>query len=173
MRIEIIKTIILSQKKDKLYFILLSLISIVCLSCEKREAYFHFRELKDAQWSKYDTLYFDIDSSSVVLNVPLDIHIELVNNSDYPYQNIWLQLQSDFGTDSTTNIVEKQYLLADNMGKWNGSGFGSSYQTSFIYLSDFVFTERRNYQLKVIQSMRDEPLYGLEKVGIKISLSDN
>lgn len=168
MRIEIIEMKVLSKMKHKSYYFLFLLIGIICLSCQQQETYYHFHELKDAKWSKSDTLYFDIDSNSVHLNTPLDLHVELINNSDYPYQNIWLFFQNNIEQDST-RITEKQYLLADNTGKWNGSGFGSSYQTSFIYLKNIIFTEKRNYRFKIIQGMRDEPLNGIEKVGLKIS----
>lgn len=170
MRIRIIETAVLRMKHKFYFTVFLSILSIICLSCQKEETYYHFHELKNAQWSKYDTLYYDIDSSSILIDIPLDIHIELTNNSDYPYQNIWLYTQDNFSIDST-QMREKQYMLADNMGKWHGAGFGSSYQTSFILQNNFTFTEKRNYRLRIIQGMRDEPLYGIEKVGIKISIA--
>ncbi len=155
----------------KLIHLICLFIGIICLSCEHRETYYHFYELKNAQWSKTDTLYFNIDSSQIVLNTPVDVQVELNNNSDYPYRNIWLFIQDDFANDKFVKY-EKQYELADDMGKWFGSGFGSLYQLSLNYKERVLFTQKRNYQIKIVQGMRDEPLTGIEKVGVKISVSE-
>lgn len=164
---------ILQRMKHKYtYVISILIIGLVCLSCEKREAYYHFSELKDTGWSKFDTLYFDIDTMSVIPNVPLDITIELANNSDYPYQNIWLYVSDNF-EGNTFNLEEKQYELADKLGKWHGSGFGSLYQLSLMYKKGVVLREKRNYQLKIVHGMRNEPLLGIEKIGVKIANTQN
>lgn len=155
------------RMKPKFVYIGILMIVFVCLSCEKRETYYHFSELKDASWSKLDTLYFDIDSLSVIPDTPFDITIVLVNNSDYPYQNIWLYAFDNF-EDSIFSFEEKQYELADKLGKWHGSGFGSLYQLPLPYKKDVIFKAKRNYQLKIVHGMRDEPLLGIEKIGVKI-----
>jgi gliding motility-associated lipoprotein GldH len=159
----------LRMKPKYIYFSLL--IILICLSCKNREAYYNFYELKDSEWSKLDTLYFDIDSAAIQLNTPYDICIELVNNSDYPYQNIWLYFQDNFERNSFVK-VEKQYELADPLGKWYGSGFGSLYELSLDYKKRISFSEKRNYQLKVVQGMRDEPLVGIEKIGVRLIPSE-
>lgn len=156
------------RMKHKFIYISILIIGIVCLSCEKREAYYRFSELKDANWSKLDTLYFDIDSLSVITDTPFNITIELANNSDYPYQNIWLYTLDNF-EDSIFSQKEIQYELADKLGQWYGSGFGSLYQLPLLYKKDVVFKEKRNYQLKIVHGMRDEPLFGIEKIGVKIA----
>lgn len=169
MKIGTIEMTILLRMKDKvIYIISILTIILVCLSCENREAYYRFNELKEANWSKLDTIYFNIDSLSVQPNVSYDVAIELMNNSDYPYQNIWFYIQDDFEDIGFTH-EEKQYELADKLGKWHGSGFGSLFQLSLLYKKDVIFQEKRNYQLKIVHGMRNEPLQGIEKVGLKIT----
>lgn len=133
--------------------------------------YYSFQELDKGKWSQSDTLCFDIDSASVILNTPVYCNIELVNNTDYLYQNIWLYIQDDFSGETSVN--EKQYELCDEYGKWYGSGFGSLYQLGLSYKREIVFRERKNYRIRIIQGMRDEPLVGIEKVGIKLAISPN
>ncbi len=165
-------TIRLRMKHKFVYSLSILILVFVCLSCEKREAYYHFNEIAGAGWSKFDTVYFDIDSMAVTPNVRYDITIELANNADYPYQNIWLYIQDNFEGKGFTS-TEKQYELADKLGKWHGSGFGSLYQLSLLYKREVVFPKKHNYQLKIVQGMRDEPLLGLEKVGLKIVQTGN
>lgn len=156
--------------KIKIKYLGVITIILICLSCSNREAYYHFNELKSGEWSKFDTIYFNIDSSSINVNTKYDITIELVNNTEYPYQNIWLYIQDDFDKKGFSK-TEKQYQMADALGKWSGSGFGSLYQLSLNYKQQVVFSEKRSYQLKIVQGMRDEPLIGIEKIGLKIEPS--
>lgn len=151
-----------------IYIILFVCLAVGFSSCQEKEIYYHFEEIKDAKWSKYDTLVFDIDSTLFELNKPYNITIEVTNNINYPYQNIWFFVQTDFGYNSIFSEISKEYLLADEFGRWKGSGFGSLYQTSLSFDKQVTFDTKRNYQIRVQQGMRDEPLVGIEKVGIKI-----
>lgn len=161
------------MSRKLLYILYCICTGLLFVSCDSDEIYFNFRELESSEWSKSDTLCFDIDSSSIVLNKPVRFDIELANNSDYPYQNIWLHIQDNFSNDSVYTTLEKQYGLCDEYGKWYGSGFGSLYQLSLEYRKNILFKEKRNYRVKIIQGMRDEPLTGIEKIGIKLSLDSD
>ncbi|MFV0537574.1 MAG: gliding motility lipoprotein GldH [Dysgonomonas sp.] len=138
------------------------------ISCNHREIYYNFHELKNAEWVQSDTLFFDIDTTLFELNIPYQMSIEVTNNVSYPYQNIWLFVQTNLENDSTFSDVSKEYLLADKFGKWKGSGFGSLHQLS-LPMNDIVFKEKRNYRIKIEHGMQDEPLIGIEKLGVKIS----
>ena len=158
------------MKINRIYFSLFIII-LICLSCNNRETYYQFHELKGSNWSKLDTIYFDIDSSAIHLGTNYNLIIELVNNTEYPYQNVWLHIQDDLANSRFTK-VEKEYELADVTGKWFGSGFGPLYTLSLNYKKNISFSEKRNYQIKIVQGMRDEPLTGIEKIGLKIEPSD-
>lgn len=155
------------RMKLKPVYILGIMISLICLSCNNREAYYHFNEFVDLKWSKQDTVVFDIDSSAIEPGVPYDVELEIVNNTDYKYQNIWFYMRDDFAAKAPV-AYEVEYTIADRDGNWYGSGFGSMYQLTVSYKKMFVFTEKRNYFLKIVHGMRDEPLVGIEKIGIKI-----
>lgn len=152
-----------------IYIMYVTILALVFYSCQQGEIYYQYKEPLNGEWSKTDTLIFDIDSTAFELNVPYDISIEVTNNVAYRYQNIWLFVQSNLDNDSTYTYVKKEYLLADEFGKWKGSGFGSLYQTSLALDRGVMFKEKRNYRIKIEQGMRDEPLEGIEKVGIRIS----
>ena len=155
--------------KHKAFFVLCSaLLLLINISCDKQEIYYHFHELKNAEWQQKDTLIFDIDSTLIELDKPYSLSIEVSNNVNYPYQNIWFFTQSNIETDSIYTDISKEFQLADEFGKWHGSGFGSIYQSSLNF-GKITFKEKRNYRIKLEHGMRDEPLKGIEKVGIKIS----
>lgn len=137
------------------------------VSCGQKEAYYKFYELNSGQWSKEDTLKFTIDSSLIDITKRYQITLEVVNTADYAYQNIWFFLEDNI-KDSTLVAYNKQYMLADNFGNWLGAGFGSLYQLPLVYKDSVEFTEKRNIEIKVVHGMRDEPLKGIDKIGIKI-----
>lgn len=144
------------------------LLVLINISCDKQEIYYHFHELKDEAWVQNDTLVFDIDSTLFELNKPYDLTIEVTNSVNYPYQNIWIFVQSNIDADSVFVDNSKEFLLADKLGKWQGSGFGTLYQSSLPF-GEITFKEKRNYRIKIEHGMRDQTLSGIEKVGIKIS----
>jgi hypothetical protein len=67
------------------------------------------------------------------LNKPYDLAIEVTNSVSYPYQNIWFFVQSNIDADSVFVDTSKEFLLADKLGKWQGSGFGTLYQSSLPF----------------------------------------
>lgn len=163
------ENLIRRNRKNKVLITICTILFFVATSCNKRgDVYSHFYELKDAQWSQNDTLYFQIDSTLFSLNKAYELSLEITNNVSYSYQNIWLLIESDLTSDSGFVKIEKEFFLADEFGKWQGSGFGTLYQISFP-LGEIRFPAKRNYNIRMIQGMRDENLKGIEKIGIQIS----
>lgn len=146
----------------------LLLLAAINVSCDRQEVYYQYHELKDAKWGYKDTLTYVIDSSLFEINVPYRLTIELTNGVGYPYQNIWLFMQTDLDNDSVYTESSREYMLADEFGKWYGSGFGSLFQST-LDAGQVVFKEKRSYRIWLEHGMRDESLPGIEKVGIKVS----
>ncbi len=159
------------MKLKSIVYILSIIISLICLSCNNREAYYHFIELKNNSWSKLDTLTFEIDSTTISAGVPYDIDLEIVNNANYEYQNVWIYTKDNFEGKKTL-AYEVEYTIADKDGNWYGSGFGTVYQLTVSYKKKYIFKDKRNYTLSIVHGMRDEPLTGIEKIGVKIIPSE-
>lgn len=139
-------------------------------SCEEKSvSYAHFYELKNAEWQQTDTLFFTIDSTLFSINELYTLSLEMSNNPKYPYKNIWLYAQSNFENDSIFANSEREFQLADESGKWNGSGFGILYQSSFIIERNIIFRDKRSHIIKIRHGMKDNPLIGIEKIGVKLS----
>lgn len=162
-------SLIRKSRRLNIVFIFSFVLFLTNTSCNDKDVYYRFHELKDAEWDQKDTVNFEIDSSVFELNKPYSLTLELTNNVNYPYQNIWFFIRENIDNDSIFTNKEKEFQLADNFGRWQGSGFGNLYQSSFP-LDKITFREKRNYLIKVVHGMRDQKLYGIEKVGIKISL---
>lgn len=160
----------IKNRRHKAVALFAGLLSLFCLfSCDQREPYFQYNELKEAAWKQHDTLFFTIDSASYEVGIPYNLYLEVTNNVNYPYQNIWFFTWDNVVNDSVYEHREKEYSLADEFGKWNGEGFGSLYQSTFMYKDHVVFVKNRDVQIKILHGMRDEELSGIEKIGIRLS----
>ncbi len=156
--------------KHKTALAVISSCILMNISCQKQEVYSHFYEIKDAAWNQSDTLIFDIDSTLIEVNKPYTLSIEVSNNVNYPYQNIWFFVQDNIQSDSAYVQQSKEYQLADEYGKWLGSGFGSIYQISLPLYDTLSFDQKRSYRIKLLHAMRDKALQGIEKVGLRLNI---
>lgn len=165
------RNLIKKSLKHNLIFILYSFsLLFFTTSCgEKEVKYSFFHELKNSEWRQRDSLSFEIDSAHFSINEPYTLNLEISNNPKYPYKNIWISALHNFKSDSIFSCVEKEFQLADESGKWNGDGFGILYQSSFILEETIIFREKRNYIIKIRHVMKDSPLIGIEKIGIRLS----
>lgn len=160
------------NKHKRIFLVLCILLTAIFFSsCNKGEIYYDFKTIKDEKWSKNDTLYFHIDSGMIQPGEKYNISIELSNSANYPYQNIWLYVSDNFRHTVFEN-KSKQYMLADEFGRWYGSGWGAIYQMSLEYGKELIFFESRDYCIKIVHGMRNEPLEGIEQIGVKIVKSE-
>ncbi len=160
------------QNKLSFAFLSIFVLMLVAVSCSEREAYYKFGEIKDGSWAAEDALLFIIDSTDLDNNKRYDVSVEITNNVDYPYQNLWLFSEYN-KEDSSIVKAQKEFMLADEFGKWQGSGFASLYQSSFPVLRSVRFAKGVKYQIHIRHGMQDTILHGIEKIGLKITEAEN
>ncbi len=131
------------------------------------EVFYKFSHIPKSKWSKENILLFDTDSMHVDASKKYDVFIELSHNAQYPYQNLWFFVKQNLQNKHYTNdTIEIE--LADIYGKWNGNGFGGIYQISIPYKTAISINPEKRCSVYIVQGMRDEPITGIEKVGLKI-----
>lgn len=108
-----------------------------------------------------------MDSLDTRAGVAYDVTIEISSGHIYPYRNIWLQINHNL-TDTLLRSDTVQYRLADDHGKWLGSGVGGLNQLSLPFLTSIPLDTAHHYRLAIAQVMNDDPLTGIEKVGLKV-----
>lgn len=145
------------------------IIALVFVSCREKETFFKFEQLKDAKWQQTDTLEFYVDSTHIDITKFYRVSVEVTNGSNYPYSNLWLSIEyTGQQVNSIQYNLSKEIILADNLGKWSGAGFGSLYQSSLLLGDSVVFPIKQDYKFTIIHTMQDNPLKGIERVGLKI-----
>lgn len=96
------------------------------------------------------------------------IYVNFRHTSDYRYANLWLRFHI-IGPDKKQIIERQEFQLALPNGQWLGKGSGSLYSYELIYKENYKFKTKGNYAIIVEQNMRDNPLRGVNDVGLRIA----
>ena len=143
-----------------IFFIFLS-------SCDGGAVYYRYHPIKNGNWNRQAAVDFLMDSLPVDRDTRYDIVLEIVNNNQYPYQNLWLLVQQNMAdTSFVSDTVE--ITLADPQGKWLGKGSAGLYQLSVPYKTSLALDSTRAYLVRIRQVMKDNPIKGIEKVGLLV-----
>jgi len=145
-------------------FIFVSII-LGIISCSHKETFLKFHSFANAKWNRDNPAVFNVkieDNSQ-----RYDVSIELRNNDDYPFSNIWLFVDYKM-PDGNSRVDTIGADLADIYGKWQGKGL-SLYNLSIPYESTILFPDTGIYIFSIRQGMRIDPLTGISDIGLKVS----
>ena len=143
-----------------------TLMVLLCYSCTQSTISHQYHSISKEGWKRESVLDYEVLIDS--LNKECNIDIELSYNNNYAYRNIYLFVS---GVDSTENQIFSDTLnvtLADEYGKWLGNGWGTSYQQRVEYKPSYRFPASGAYKISVKQGMRDNPIVGIERVGVRV-----
>ena len=134
-------------------------------SCSRKEVFFNYHSFANAEWNLNDPAVFNVtieDNSQ-----PYDVSIELRNNDNYPFSNIWLFIDKKApGGNNRTDTIDVN--LADVNGKWYGKGL-SLYNLSILHETSVLFPDTGIYVYSITQGMKENPLKGISDIGLKVS----
>lgn len=165
-----------NEETDRLVITVRDLsMGILCLlftlaSCSGGEVYYHFHHIDQAKWQRDNVLIFTMDSALFQSDKEYNLSIELSTNPGYPYRDLWLKVDHNL-TDTVFHTDTLHITIADEQGIWLGSGVGGIHQLSSPYLGQLYPSLRDSitgYRVIIGQLMHDNPLKGVEKVGLKI-----
>jgi gliding motility-associated lipoprotein GldH len=154
-------------------FILLNCFLALLLSCGESEEYYVFKHISDGQWSKDSVVCLQFDSLRLNSSDIYHVDIEIVHNKSYPYQDLWLLIGENL-QDSILQYDTLKCWVSDQFGRWLGSGGSGLHQLSVSYKKNINVQDTvRNYCFFIQQFMKDDPLLGVEKIGVKIYKAKN
>ena len=122
-------------------------------------------EIDHNGWNSIDNASFDWDV--IDLDLRYDAFIDIRHNSDYPYSNLYLFLDFTFpnGNQRRDTLA---CVLADERGRWFGSGIGDIIDHRVSFQENFEFPINGKYRLKVAHGMRQDPLVGITDLGFRL-----
>ena len=146
-------------------FLLVIFISLFTCACSNNDVFFQYKTIAPQGWNKDSLNKFDIKISDTVS--AYNIYVNVRNRGEYPYQNLWLFLNKT--TPDKIQIHDSiECYLADQRGKWLGSGIGSVREMTILYQQNTHFKKAGTYHYIINQGMRDTILIGINDIGMRV-----
>lgn len=148
----------------KLFFAVLLAAAGLC-ACDQDKIYESNVRIPAEGWKRTEHARFEAEITDTVS--PCHIYINVRNNSRYKYMELWLFV----GAYSPSGAVERdtvKIMLADHRGKWLGNGLGDKFDTRLLFRKNVRFPTAGKYVLEYEQASRDEPLIGIDDIGLRI-----
>lgn len=146
--------------------LLITLLSILTISCGKIDLYEKQVQMPSQQWY-YDNVpefTFHIDDTTSLYN----IYVVLRHTDLYKYNNIWLRISSKAPVDSIHFQMINLILANDNKG-WEGTGMDDIFEVrKNISPGPVSFKSSGDYTFSLAQIMRENPLKYILNVGIRV-----
>ena len=140
-------------------------------SCDKTRVFDRYESIP-GDWHRDSLVRFRFNAPDTVNNY--DLFLNLRNNSDYNFSNIYLITELNFPNGKVISDT-LQYEMAAPGGEWLGTGFGDVKESKLWYKENIRFTEAGEYLLTVQQAMRKrdsvqgiQQLEGITEVGFRI-----
>ncbi len=135
-------------------------------ACGISDVYNEMNTLPDNGWFKRDVQRF---TAGLPENPDrYDLYLSVRHNGDYIYRNLWLFVTYvDEQGKALVDTVNCE--LADEFGRWTGSGWGSYYQREILLNDHYRFPQGKEALFTVQQAMRDDRIRGITHVGLRIA----
>lgn len=123
----------------------------------------------EGTWKRSDTVVFCV-------NIPdaghhFNFYIDIRNNTDYRYSNLYVFLHSEFPNGNITHDT-LEFILAKKDGEWIGKGMGNVKENNILIRPNLIFPDTGTYCFTLEQAMRVEELQGIEDIGIRIEKAE-
>ena len=149
---------------------ILSLVAAVILfSCDPNLVYEKNIKIPDGIWYRDNTVLFEVVIEDTISSHNLFVNVR--NTSLYPMSNLYLFIETTAPSGhSVRDTVE--VILADEKGKWQGSGLGDIWDLQQLYKQNVRFAQRGKYSFEFKQAMRTEKLPFILDVGLRVEKAD-
>lgn len=147
------------------YAYLIFVFVFVFSSCDKGRVFDENKTISENQWYYKNIIPFDVQIGDT--NKLYNVYVNLRITADYKYSNIFMWLHTT-NPEKKTDQRRVEIRLADDGGKWLGSGLGDIYDYQFPVLQKVKFPASGFYRFELEQNMRDDTLGYIKAVGVRV-----
>ncbi|MBJ2174322.1 gliding motility lipoprotein GldH [Aureibaculum sp. A20] len=152
-------------------------VSIALISCNDNLVFNQYKSMPNAEWHKDSLVKFEFSPIDTISRN--NVYINLRNNNDYAYSNLFLIVGIDF--PNNYKVVDTlEYEMADVDGKFLGEGLTDLKENVLEFKSNVIFPTTGTYNISIQQAMRKSgevdgitSLKGVTDVGIQIEKMNN
>ncbi len=142
----------------------LSLMVLAFMSCTHKPVFSSYKAISNQSWDADSVVCFNVDIEDTTLAVQLILQVR--HNDNYPYQNMWVFVdKTSPDHHTTTDTIE--FYLADQRGRWLGSGAGNVRLMPVLIDEHYTFPVKGVYNFAVRHGMRTTQLQGIQDIGIE------
>lgn len=160
-----------TQILNKLVIVVVASLALSFIACDKNQIFDKF-ETTNGSWKKSDIKKFTFEQKDTVN--PYNLFINIRNNSDYPYNNLFLIVKMS-DSKGKTIVDTLQYQMANPDGSLLGNGFTDFKESKLFYRENFKFNKPGSYTVAIEYATRengkikgDSILPGVSDVGFRI-----
>ena len=153
----------------KTRYLFLLFVAALFSSCDKQVVFEKNISIPEYNWDMNNILRLETEISDTVS--PHNIYINVRNGSGYEYSNLFLFMT----TITPKGLVARDTLeltLADDRGKWTGSGSGDVWDNRILFRKNFKFPEAGMWRFELQQAMRINPLPQVMDAGMRIEKAE-
>lgn len=155
--------------------LLLFFVVVLFFSCDDKRFFDEYKSVQNS-WHKDSIVTFDVANFDT--SKKYDLFINLRDNADYQYNNIFL-IVSVLQPNKQVKVDTLEYEMANPDGSLLGNGFSDVKENKLVYKLNESFKLKGNYKIKIQQAMRetgkiegDLKLKGISEVGLRIEKKD-
>ena len=142
---------------------------IILSSCDPNLVYEKNIRIPDGIWYRDNIVHFEVVVDDTISSHNLFVNVR--NTSLYPMSNLYLFIETTAPSGhSVRDTVE--VILADQKGRWLGSGLGDIWDLQQLYKQNVRFAQRGKYSFEYMQAMRTEKLPFILDVGLRVEKAD-
>ena len=157
-------------KRNSFSIFLLSL--FLMFSCTDTTDFNQYKSIGTKGWKANENVLFEFDVKDTIS--PKNLFINIRNNSEYGYSNLFVITELVFPNEIVV-VDTLQYEMADETGKFLGTGFTEIKENKLFYKEKKAFPISGKYMFNVRHAMRKngdvnpiEFLKGIQDVGFSI-----
>ncbi len=144
-------------------------IAAAVTSCDPDRVYEKNIRIPDGIWHRDNIVRFELPVGDTIR--PYNLYVNVRNTSLYPMSNLYIFITTTAPSGhSVKDTVE--IILADEKGKWLGSGLGDIWDLQQAYKKNVRFAQRGVYTFEYEQAMRTEKLPFILDVGLRVETAD-
>jgi gliding motility-associated lipoprotein GldH len=138
---------------------------LMITSCDNNRLFEENQTIADSNWNQSDKKTFEVNIENAT--IPTNFYINVRNADDYPYSNLYLFITTTFPSGKKA-VDTLECMLANEKGKWLGSGMGDIYDNQIPFKRNVRFPEKGLYKFEFQHGMRVDVLPFIMDVGLRI-----
>ncbi|MGZ4053947.1 MAG: gliding motility lipoprotein GldH [Bacteroidia bacterium] len=138
-------------------------------SCDSKRIFEQNQALPESGWASSNIVKFNVDIKDPA--TATNFYINVRNADGYPYNNLFLFIKTTFPNGKMSNDT-LECILADEKGKWIGSGIGDLYDNQIPFKKNVRFPLAGTYSFEIQQGMRTDNIPLIMDVGLRIEKAE-